>query len=207
MFRGSVQPAESGYDLASRMHLLTENLELIAADLPLARAMAHDRAEFARLLGAPVPAEWPPALMADVLDYFVQEAERHPDAVGWSTWLIVLKAGRVLIGAAGFKGAPDASGRVDIGYSILDAWQRRGYATETVTALVNWAWRDARAVQIIGETFPHLPASIRVLEKSGFRYIGTGVGHEGKPEVMQFEQRRDQRAGPMNWTSGSEVSK
>ena len=173
------------------MHLLTTHLELIAADPPLARALASDRAEMGRLLNARVPAEWPPELMADALEYIADITIQRPEAIGWGAWLIVLRTDRVLIGSVGFKGPPDADGRVDIGYSILDAWQRHGYASEAVGALVEWALSDPRTTRIIGETFPHLTASIRVLEKNDFHFIGTGVGHEGEPEVMQFERRRE----------------
>ena len=35
-----------------------------------------------------------------------------------------------------------------------------------------------------------LIAAIRVLEQGGFRCLGIAVGHEGEPEVLQFERRR-----------------
>ena len=176
------------------LRLQTARLELVAVEARMAQAMASDRAELGRLIAARVPPEWPPELMDDhVMQFIVQAVERDPGGTGWWVWLIVLAAERVLIGSAGFKGPPDADGRVDVGYSVLDAWQRRGYATETVQALVDWAFRDPRATRIVGETFPYLPASIRVLEKSGLRFLGTGVGHEGEPEVMQFERKK---AGP-----------
>jgi ribosomal-protein-alanine N-acetyltransferase len=176
------------------LRLQTERLELVFADARVARAMASDRAELGRLIGARVPPEWPPELMdAGAMDFVVRATERDPGSAGWWAWLIVLHGERVLIGSAGFKGPPDADGRVDIGYGVLDPWQRRGYATETVGALVDWAFRDRRVTRIIGETLPHLGASIRVLEKGGFRFLGTGVGHEGEPEVLQFERNRDVR--------------
>ena len=172
------------------LRILTERLELVAADPRLARTLASDRAAMGRLIGAHVPPEWPPELMAHALEFLAQATERDPDAVGWWAWLIVLPADRVLIGSVGFKGPPDGDGRVDIGYSVLDAWQGRGYASEAVAALVDWAFAEPRVTHIIGETFPHLAASVRVLEKSGFRYLGIGVGDKGEPEVLQFERRR-----------------
>lgn len=172
------------------LRLLTDRLELVAVDGPLAQALVGSRDDWSRVLDASIPAEWPPELLADALPFLVQTAQRDPPELGWWAWLMVLRTDRVLIGSAGFKGPPDAGGRVDIGYGVLDAWQRRGYASEAVDALVQWAFADPRVLRIIGETFPHLTASIRVLEKSGFRFIGTAVGHEGEPEVMQFERRR-----------------
>ena len=172
------------------MNLQTDRLELVPAGPQLARALATDYGKVAQFIGARVPAEWPPELMADALEFLAQATERDPEALGWWVWLMILRTDRVLIGSVGFKGPPDADGRVDIGYSVLDAWQRRGYASEAVGALTDWAFADARVTHIIGETFRHLVASIRVLEKNGFRYAGLAVGHEGEPEVMQFERRR-----------------
>jgi ribosomal-protein-alanine N-acetyltransferase len=178
------------------LRLQTERLALVVADARLARAMASDRVELGRLLAARVPPEWPPELMdAGAMEFIVRATERDPDAAAWWAWLIVLLPERVLIGSAGFKGPPDADGRVDIGYGVLEPWQLQGYATETVGGLVDWAFRDPRVTRIVGETFPHLPASIRVLEKNGFHFIGTSVGHEGEPEVLQFERKRE-AAGP-----------
>jgi len=174
------------------LRLQTERLELFFADARLARAMAADREELGRLIAARVPPEWPPELMdAGAMDFIVRATERDLGSAGWWAWLIVLRGTPVLIGCAGFKGPPDADGRVDIGYSVLAPWQRQGYATETVAALVDWAFRDSRVARIVGETFPHLPASIRVLEKTGFRFLGTGVGHEGEPEVPQYQRKKE----------------
>ena len=45
-------------------------------------------------------------------------------------------AARELVGNGGFKGPPSASGVVEIGYSILPAFQRRGFATEAARCLM-----------------------------------------------------------------------
>ncbi len=59
-----------------------------------------------------------------------------------------------------------------IGYTLAPEQQGRGYATEAVGALVDWL--VAKGVHRIAATLdPNNLASARVLERCGFRYIGT----------------------------------
>jgi RimJ/RimL family protein N-acetyltransferase len=94
---------------------------------------------------------------------------------GWSFWYL-LTAGDAaeLVGLCGFKGRPDESGSVEISYSILDCYQRLGFATEAVASLVGWAFSHYNVNEVCAETMPHLTQSIRVLEKNGFEYSGAG---------------------------------
>lgn len=81
---------------------------------------------------------------------------------------------RVLIGVDGFKGAPNENGDVEIGYSILEEYQRQGFGSEAVAALTDWA--SAQGVQnVIAETLPELISSIRVHEKNGFALVDEGA--------------------------------
>lgn len=159
----------------------TSRLDLVFVTAAIARADASNRAALPALLGARVPAEWPPALLADHLDEFAQKLESNPPAADWWGWYWILRderaidparSGPVLFGSGGFM-ALDAETLI-IGYSILDAFQRRGYATEAVAALLDWAFARPGVQRIVADTFPDLPASIRVLEKNGFTRAGSG---------------------------------
>ncbi len=83
-------------------------------------------------------------------------------------------------------GLPDDDGSYMIGYSILPPFRRRGLASEGVASLVEAAFATGRISRVLAETYPHLIASIGVLEKNGFRFIGPG-GEEG---VIRYELRR-----------------
>ncbi len=127
------------------------------------------------MLGCEIPEGWPPETWKDAVEEFAVRLEMHPDLAGWLNWYWVLTDGdkRVLIGSGGFTGAP-FNGQVMIGYSILDQYQRQGYGSEAVNALVNWAFAHPSVLRIVAETFPDNTASISLLEKCGFEYSGKG---------------------------------
>ena len=181
------------------IRVTTDRLDLIAGTVVLARAELDNRSEFARLLGAHVPTNWPPPLEnADTVALNLQRLEEAPDEAGWWSWYLVLRKdaaggrgwgrgrGRVLVGGAGFKGKPTPDGTVEIGYSVLQEAQRLGYATEAVKGLLPWAFEHAEVSRVIAETLPELAPSRRVLERSGF--VHAGEGSDGG--VIRFELSR-----------------
>jgi GNAT superfamily N-acetyltransferase len=89
----------------------------------------------------------------------------HP----WLTyWLIVVNEDDFGVGMAGFKGVPDEAGEVEIGYGIDPAYQGRGYMTEAVGALIEWAFQEERCRSVIApDTDRANVASNRVLAKVG----------------------------------------
>ena len=173
------------------MAITTERLTLVPGTPGLGRAELRSLAELAAHLGARVPAGWPPDLYdTPAIEYSVAQLESDPEQAGWSFYYFILhdrrEAAPVLVGAGGYKGKPSAEGTVEIGYSIVAGYQRRGLATEAAAALVAHAFRDARVNRVIAETLPKLAPSIGVLRKNGFRLIGEG----SEPGVIRFELMR-----------------
>ncbi len=168
--------------------IVTRRLTLIAATVALARAEMHDRAGFADLLGAVVPDTWPPASAADALPLFLGWLETAPDKAGWFGWYALCRdisdSGQVLVGGGGFLGPPE-DGVVQMGYSVLPEFQRRGYATEMVRGLATWAFVQSGVSVIAAETEWANPASVRVLERTGFQPAGAATD----PAGMRFELR------------------
>jgi RimJ/RimL family protein N-acetyltransferase len=170
--------------------LQTGRLDIVPGTPELGRAELNDRRRFGELLGASVPAAWPPPENDErTMTYFTEYVEKNPDGVGWAAWYILLRGGEghlTPIGTCGFTAKPDDTGTVETGYSILEEYQRQGFAPEAVTALVDWAFSHAAVTRIIAHTFPALRPSLRVLEKCGFSLVGPGT-EEG---TIQFERRR-----------------
>jgi RimJ/RimL family protein N-acetyltransferase len=172
----------------SALRLRTPRLELAAATLEMAEAEIGDRAELARLLEASVPPEWPPETAADALPLFLAWLRDHPEWHGWLAWYAVRVrgGGRVLVGGCGFLGAPDAEGAVEMGYSVLPAFQKQGIATEMIGALVPWAFSADAVSRIEAETADDNAASRAVLARAGF--VENGPGRE--PGSTRFRRPR-----------------
>jgi len=156
----------------------SERMILIAANLEMAEAELLNRDKLESLVGAKFPVNWPPPLNDEnSMKWFGEYLKSNPDAAGWVMWYFCLKiSGNDLpvIGSGGFKGKPDDSGIVEIGYSIMEDHQRNGYAPEAVRVLTGWAFRNPKVKKVVAQTFPKLLPSIKVLEKCGFKFVGKG---------------------------------
>jgi [ribosomal protein S5]-alanine N-acetyltransferase len=153
--------------------LHTLRLDLIPASVGLLNAELASVAELAEFLGANVSEEWPPGEYdADAIAFFRMRLLESPDAAGWYAWYVLERSvgGRtpLLIGAGGYFGPPGTNGIVEIGYSIVPAFEGRGYATEVVGALVARAFSFPDVVRVIAHTDTDNHGSAKVLLKNGF---------------------------------------
>lgn len=73
----------------------------------------------------------------------------------------------------GFKGKPDADNQVEVGYGFLKEHWNKGYATEAVGAIMQWAFATGLVEVIIAETLLDNYGSMRVLEKLDMKKVGT----------------------------------
>lgn len=166
----------------------TERLSLVPATVKLYLMELHDRSAFASNLNARVPQEWPPdQITPEVIEEFIGRMQTKDRKIWSFYWLLHQKTLElpVLIGSGGFLA--HENGNLEIGYSILSDYQNNGYATEAVRSMLQWAISSLRKDCVIANTYPHLKASIRVLEKNGFLFKGNG-SEEG---TITYEFRRE----------------
>jgi ribosomal-protein-alanine N-acetyltransferase len=165
---------------------------LIAATAETAALELQDIQRFAAVLGVPVPSSWPAPLNdEDSQSWYLDLLRSDPGATGWALWYVIRRdQHRELVGVAGFKGRPLAGG-CEIGYSILPTCQGHGYATEASRELIRWAFTHDDVERVTAETLPHLCDSIRVMEKGGMTFVGSGHPEEGQPTVRYAVSRRD----------------
>ena len=154
------------------LQIETPQLRLVPCTVAAAQAAMEDRAAFELLLGVRVPDDWPAEDLRDFLPIYDRIVDEQAARQGWGIWLMLGAAERALVGDIGFKGSPDDLGTAEIGYSVLPAFQGRGYATEAAHALVAWGFAQPGVRRIVANCRFDNPASIRVLEKIGMRQTG-----------------------------------
>jgi [ribosomal protein S5]-alanine N-acetyltransferase len=174
----------------------TPRLVLIPATTATLSAELEGRGALTRALDVDVPPTWPPELYDEsAVRWTLHALETRFLTPDWGVYYVAERhakaGGRArLAGVAGFKGAADPAGTVEIGYGILAERRRLGFAREAVDGLIGWAFTHEAVTRVIAHTFVELTPSIRVLESAGFIFVGPGVD-ESEPDAIQYELRRD----------------
>lgn len=116
----------------------------------------------------------------------------HQAAHGFSRWVIRDLASGSLIGDCGLL-LLAAAGGIDLGFRFAVPHWGKGLATEVAQAWVRAAVEDLHLSRLVAFAHPQNLASLRVLEKVGFRR--TGVGRVMGMDAVTFEYLAGQRAG------------
>ena len=168
----------------------TRRLDLIPLSPAVLRAaMDEDRSTMGRLLGIAVPAAW--EIRREFLERRLRELEADPALQPWLIRGISLRDEGLLAGDIGFHSGPVAapapsSKSLELGYCILEAWRRRGFAHEAVQALIQWACDAHEVRRFLLSISPVNVPSQSLAEKLGFRKIGSKIDEEdGLEEVWE----------------------
>src|SRR5439155_15159339 len=145
----------------ARVVVTTARLELRPLPAAAAGALPDDRGTAARLLGVPLLSEWP---QADLLDVLPLQAAADPDDEAFGVWVMIERESSTVVGDIGFLGPPGADRTVEIGYSVVPARRRRGYASEAARALVGWALAQPEVGAVVAGCDSDNLASTRILE-------------------------------------------
>ena len=148
----------------------TLRLRLVAITPALLRV---DDSALGKQMGVAVPALWPPEHWEPhVFDFLEALYARAPYAIAWTRYVVTRAEPATLIGTLG--GFPRTETEAEVGYGILPPWQRQGLATEGLRALMEEIRQRDAVRTFSAQTYPHLVASVRVLEKCGFALAGSG---------------------------------
>ena len=109
-----------------------------------------------------MPSDFPDDDQRGFLRFRREQLSVDPERLPWSVRAIVLRSERRMVGFVNFHGAPGVNDVVEadaleLGWTVFHADRRRGYATETATALISWA-RQAHGVRrFISSTISTVP--------------------------------------------------
>ena len=140
---------------------------------PLAR---HDITAFTRYRNLPDVArfqDWTLPYTRDLAHALVDDAERFgvPTPGQWLQLAVTNDADRLLGDVAVWL--DEAALLAMVGYTFAPENQGRGYAIEAVSAVLEWLFTVRKVHRVAATIDPENLASARVLERNGFRYIGT----------------------------------
>lgn len=136
------------------------------------------------------PGRQGPAWIHDWLGRVRQSYRQH----GYGHWALIEKSSQTLIGYCGLVYKPDVNGRpeIEIGYRLAHAFWGRGYATEAVAVVRDYAFSVLGLTRLIAIIDPGNTASIRVAEKAGLRREGEVMfeGYDHPDDIYSIEQPR-----------------
>ncbi|QYK02657.1 GNAT family N-acetyltransferase [Shewanella psychrotolerans] len=91
----------------------------------------------------------------------------------WLTLVIEEISTGEFIGFTGLYSVDLSLGQVEVGYMLAATGQGKGYGTESLKGVIDWACLSFDVHKFIGLCADQNQASIRVLEKCGFTHEGT----------------------------------
>jgi len=98
---------------------------------------------------------------------------------GFESWLIIIKKEMKIIGDIGFKGIPNQSGEVDLGYGIIESERKKGYAFEAAQELLNWALSKTEVKKITAKCLTENHGSAKILKNLNFNI-------QSQDDTMQY---------------------
>ncbi|HXX65368.1 MAG TPA: GNAT family N-acetyltransferase [Bacteroidota bacterium] len=147
-------------------HILTSRLLLRKAQMKDAPAIFQEYAQDAEVTRY---LTWKPDRTLTEVEEFLGRCIEHWRRGSSFTWAITLRDSSALVGM--IEGRIDAY-MINVGYVLGRAHWNRGYATEAVKAICQWAEGEAEVFRIWAVCAVDNPASARVLEKAGMTREG-----------------------------------
>ena len=99
-------------------------------------------------------------------------ADKSKNYLYSTLWTAISRIDNKMVGDLCIVGEPNADGEIEIGYGVYDEFQNKGFMTEVVGGLIEWAKTQPEIKAIVASTEKTNTASFKVLEKNNFIKIG-----------------------------------
>jgi RimJ/RimL family protein N-acetyltransferase len=131
---------------------------------------------------------------AGALQYILNQMQTSQVEHPWLPYLFVFRPDRAVVGLGGFKTAPDAARRVEIGYSVAPSYQGRGFATSAARQLIEIAFASELVDCVCAHTLAEPNASTKVLTNCGMSKVSDAID----PEVGKLWRWEIGKSGEVN---------
>jgi RimJ/RimL family protein N-acetyltransferase len=116
--------------------------------------------------------------------YRARQVLETPGDLAWVTGVLWDDEAGLPVGKAGFHGAPDADGMVEVGYAVDPALRRRGYARAALEHLIARARREPDALVLRVTVSPTNAASLALIHQFDFLEVGEQWDDEDGLEII-----------------------
>ena len=99
-------------------------------------------------------------------------ADTAKDYLYSTLWTAISKDANKMVGDICIVGEPNSDGEIEIGYGTYDEFQKKGFMTEAVGAMIIWAKSQPKIFSIIASTEKENIGSFTILLKNNFLKIG-----------------------------------
>jgi RimJ/RimL family protein N-acetyltransferase len=122
----------------------------------------------------------------------------HWSLLGYGYWLVEEKATGAFVGEMGLADyrreiEPRFDGTPEIGWVVAPDYQGKGYATEAIQAIMNWAAQELGAEIVVCLIHPENEASLKVANRFGFEERVRTIFH-GEPAIVLEKRLSDRRS-------------
>jgi RimJ/RimL family protein N-acetyltransferase len=115
---------------------------------------------------------FPPEWLLKAIRQIVAAAEAGEVLGPFFAYVIIRASDGMAVGDAGFHGAPDENGELEIGYALVPAARSLGLASEAVRLLVSWASTQPGVNRVFALVDPRNAESQRLLTRMNFEPDG-----------------------------------
>jgi RimJ/RimL family protein N-acetyltransferase len=113
----------------------------------------------------------------------LEQIRADPAVAPWLARAVYGRPAEAVVGRAGFHGPPNDRGMVEIGYSTVPEYRRRGYARAAVGQLIGYAAQHGARV-VRASVRPDNVGSLAVIRAYGFRHVGEQWDEEDGRELV-----------------------
>ena len=155
--------------------LKTERLRILPLAAKQLRMLLDDPAELAGRLGLDGCGELMDFETRQAMEGLYGEAAANPHDWPWNTnWQIILEKENIPVGSACFLRDSANPERAGVGYGIDSAHRSKGYMTEALQAMRDWAFSQPGIEIFYAETAADNIPSQKVLLSAGLKPVGRG---------------------------------
>lgn len=146
--------------------------------------LAGERDRAGALAGVELPGFFTAERALWLWRYRLGQMDEDPRGAPWCVRYAVVNGEGQAVGHGGFHGPPDPGGMVEVGYAVLPAHRRRGYASATLAELLRRATAAPEARVLRATVTPDNTASLATLAPFGFTRVGEQWDAEDGRELI-----------------------